>query len=212
MREIPAHPDLRLESVEQPWSGRFPLQVVKFRQRRFDGAWSAQRTWELWRRGRAAAILPYDPDTDRVLLIEQFRLPALAAGMDPVLVEIPAGLCEPGEDPEPTVRREMREETGLTVGAIVPIGNFLLTPGGCDEHCALFAGRVAIPATEADGLLGGAGLAAESEDIRVRAWSATDATERAVAGLFPNSVTSLALLWLAARREQLRTDWRGTPA
>src|SRR5579875_243712 len=92
---MPAHPDLRVESDQTVWNGRFALQVVKLRNRRFDGAMSGLRTWELGRRGRAAALLPYDPVADAVVLIEQFRLPALAAGVDPVMVEVPAGLCDP---------------------------------------------------------------------------------------------------------------------
>ena len=98
---IPPHPDVIIESEQQVWPGRFPLEVVKFRNRRFDGAMSATRTWELWRRGQAVALLPYDPATDTVVLIDQFRLPALAAALDPVLVELPAGLCEPNENPPP---------------------------------------------------------------------------------------------------------------
>ena len=103
---------------------------------------SGVKTWEVWRRGRAAAVLPYDPVADAVVLIEQFRLPALVAGLDPVLVELPAGLCDDGETPEATARREMMEEMGLAVGALRRIGGFLLTPGGADEVCELYAGRV----------------------------------------------------------------------
>jgi len=50
--------------------------VVKFRHRRFDGTMSGIRTWEVWRRGRASALLPYNPIADAVVLIEQFRFPA----------------------------------------------------------------------------------------------------------------------------------------
>ena len=44
--------------------GRFALDVVRFRHRRFDGTMSGTRTWEVLRRGRAAALLPYDPEAD----------------------------------------------------------------------------------------------------------------------------------------------------
>ena len=103
---LPADPNVAIETDETVWDGRFALQRIKFRQRRFDGQMSGLRTWELWRRGRAAALLPYDPAADAVVLIEQFRLPALAAGVDPVMVEVPAGLCDPGEEPATTVVRE----------------------------------------------------------------------------------------------------------
>ena len=204
---IPPHPGLLVTSDETVWSGRFTLQVVKFKQRRFDGAMSGTRTWELFRRGRAAAVLPYDPHADKVVLIEQFRLPALAAGLDPVMVEVPAGLCEPGEDPAATIRREAHEEMGLHVEQLERVGDFLLTPGGSDERCALFAGKVQAPAAGADGLSGHFGLASESEDIRVRVLPAAEAIEAAVAGRYPNSVTTIALLWLAARRDWLRSTW-----
>ncbi len=207
---MPSHPDVSVESDDAAWRGRFPLQVVRFRNRRFDGAMSGLRTWELWRRGRAAALLPYDPAADTVVLIEQFRLPALAAGMDPVMVEVPAGLCDPGEDPETTLVREAREEIGIAPRRVRHIGDFLLSPGGTDEKVALYAGDVTAPPADADGIVGSGGLAAENEDIRIRVWPAARAIDTALSGGFPNAVTSLALLWLAARHAQLRQDWSGT--
>ncbi len=204
---LPPHPDVAVDAETREWSGRFPLDIIRFRHRRFDGAMSGIRTWELWRRGRAAAVVPYDPIQDVVVLIEQFRLPALAAGLDPVLVELPAGLCDGDERPEATARREMQEEMGLTVGTLVHIGRFLLTPGGSDELCELYVGRVAAPPADAEGIAGHWGMAAEHEDIRVRVWPAGQAIEAALDGQMPNSVTMIGLLWLAARRERLRQEW-----
>ncbi len=204
---LPPHPDIAVDQDETVWNGRFPVQRIRFRNRRFDGRMSGPRVWELWRRGRAAALLPYDPQADAVVLIEQFRLPALAAGMAPVMVEVPAGLCDPGEDSETTLRREAVEEIGLTPRRLVHIGDFLLTAGGSDECVALYAGEVTAPRGDAAGLVGTAGLAAEEEDIRIRVWPAARAIETAIAGGFPNSVAAIALLWLAARRVQLRQEW-----
>ena len=206
---LASHPDLRIESQQRVWDGRFPLDLVRFRHRRFDGALSGVKTWEVWRRGRAAAVLPYDPDADAVVLIEQFRLPALAAGIDPVLVELPAGLLDDGETPEQTARREMQEEMALAVTDLWHIGGFLLTPGGADELCDIYVGRVVAPPADAQGIAGHAGLEQEDEDIRARVWRADDAIEAALAGRFVNSVTAIGLLWLAARREQVRAAWRG---
>ena len=204
---LPAHPDVRVESDETVWNGRFALQRIKFRNRRFDGAMSGLRTWELWRRGRAAALLPYDPVADVVVLIEQFRLPALAAGVDPVLVEVPAGLCDPGEDPETTLLREAEEEIGLTPRRLLPVGDFLLSPGGSDEQVAVYVGEVTSPPTDAEGIVGTAGLDAEHEDIRIRVWPAARAIAQALDGKFTNMITSVALLWFAARRESVRQAW-----
>lgn len=201
------HGDLSIVSDTRVWNGRFPLDVVRFRHRRFDGEESGEKTWEVWRRGRAAAVLPYDPIADVVVLIEQFRLPALVAGLNPVLVELPAGLCDDGESPETTARRETREEMGLEVGALRPIANVLLTPGGADETCALYAGRIEAPPADADGIAGHAGMVDEHEDIRVRVWPADRAIAAALAGEITNSVTMIGLLWLAIERPGLRKEW-----
>jgi ADP-ribose pyrophosphatase len=204
---LPRYPDLDVQAEETVWDGRFPLQRIRFRHRRFDGQMSIPLTWELWRRGKAVALLPYDPVTDRVILIEQFRLPALAAGMDPVLVEVPAGLCEAGEDPHATLLREAQEEIGITPRRLHRIGNFILTAGGADECVSLHAGEVDAPPP---GLHGCDGLASEGEDIRIRVWPAEAAIDAALAGTMPNSVTTIALLWLAARRAWLRAHWKDT--
>lgn len=207
-RPIPPHPDVTILSEQRVWSGRFPLDVVTFRHRRFDGAESDARTWELWRRGRAAAVLPWDPDRDVVVLIEQFRFPALAAGLDPVLVELPAGLCDDDETPDVTAHREMGEEMGMAADRLEWIGDYILTAGGSDETCALYAGRVRAPETGPDGIVGHGGEAVEHEDIRTRVWPADEAIEAALAGRFTNSITAIGLLWLAHRREWLREKWK----
>jgi ADP-ribose pyrophosphatase len=201
------HPDVIILSDDLVWNGRFTLHVIKFRNRRFDGVMSGVRTWELLCRGRAAAVVPYDPVTDQVVVIDQLRLPALAAGMDPVMTELCAGLCDGEDTAERTILRESQEEMGLEVRDLHRIGTFLLTPGGSEEHCTLFAGRVHVGATGPDGLMGYHGLAAENEDIRVRALPAQTAIDDALAGAYPNSVTTIGLLWLAARRGWLREKW-----
>lgn len=206
---LPIHPDVEIVSTDRVWDGRCPLDVVRFRHRRFDGTMSDIRTWELWRRGVAMAVLPYDPIADAVVLLEQFRLPALAAGVAPVMTEIPAGFAEPGELPDETARRECAEEIGLVPDRLEPIGEFVLTPGGCDERIGLHAGRVRAPAADVRGIAtGGGGIAAEHEDIRVRVMPAEAAIAAAVAGKIPNSVAALGLLWLGNRRDWLRNHWR----
>lgn len=208
---IPAHPDVAIDGAQRVWDRRTKLDIVRFRHRRFDGTMSDTRTWEVWRRGRAAAIVPYDPVRDAVVLIEQFRLPALVAGYDPVLVELPAGMCDGGEPPEITAAREIEEEMHLSATDLTPIGTFILTAGGADETCAIYVGRVAVPPAGPDGLVATTGgLAAEHEDIRVRVWDAAAAEAAALAGRIPNSVAALGLMWLAANRPRLRRDWTET--
>ena len=205
---ISPHPDATIEDQTRAWSGRFAVDLIRFRHRRFDGAMSDARTWELWRRGSAAGLVPYDPIADQVVLIEQFRLPALVAGLPPVMVEVPAGLIEDGEDPETAMHRELHEEMRLTADRLIKIGAFLLTPGGCDEVLHLYAGRVTAPPADEHGIAGLAGSEAEGEDIRTRVWPAGKAIEEALKGTFANSVTTIGLLWLGAKRLQLREEWK----
>jgi ADP-ribose pyrophosphatase len=204
---IPSRPDVLVDSEQRAWSGRFALDLIRFRHRRFDGTMSEPRTWELGRRGRAVALVPYDPVSDSVVLIEQFRLPALAAGIDPVMVELPAGLIEDGEDPEPAMHRELHEEMRLEADRLERIGAFLLSAGSSDELLDLYVGRVSAPHADDDGIAGHAGAEHEGEDIRIRVWPADKAIALALAGEMPNSVTTIGLLWLAAKRDFLRKQW-----
>src|SRR3546814_20224295 len=113
-------------------------------------------------RGHAAALLLYEPARDAVVLIGQFRPGAYAAGVNPWLVEVVAGIIEAGETPADVVQREAVEEAGCSVTALHPIGTFFITPGGSSETVALYCVR-----TDSSGAGGINGLAHEHVDIRV---------------------------------------------
>lgn len=201
---IPPAPGLDVLADELVWNGRFPLQRVRFTYRRFDGARSAELTWELWRRGRGVAVLPYDPATDRLALIEQFRLPALAAGFPPVMTECAAGLLETGEDPEAAARREIEEETGLRPDRFETIGRYMLMQGGCDETMFLYAARTPLPEP---GDAGNFGLVQEGEDIRLLILPADAAFALLDANRIENATAALCLWWLRHHRARLRQAW-----
>jgi ADP-ribose pyrophosphatase len=203
-KPIPAHQGLEVLSDDVVWDGRFPLQRIRFRRTRFDGAPGGIQTWELWRRGGAVAVLPWDPWTDRVALIEQFRLPALAAGFDPVMVECPAGLMEPTEDPAEAARRELAEETGLVADRMLPMGRYILNQGGSDENITIFLARTRLPEP---GLAGHHGLDHEHEDIRLTVMDATDAIAMLDDNRMCNATGALCLSGFARRRDALLKDW-----
>ncbi|MDB5416511.1 MAG: nudF [Rubritepida sp.] len=200
---IPPFPGLEIQADELVWSGRFPLQRVRFSYERFDGARSPVLTWELWRRGRGVAMLPYDPWTDRVALIEQFRLPAHAAGLPPVHTECVAGLLEEGEDPEEAARRETTEEAALTPDLVESIGQYMLMQGGCDEVMFLHCGRTRLPESAAVTH----GLADEGEDIRLLIMPAEKAFAMLDSNAIRNATCALSLYWLRQNRLRLRTEW-----
>ncbi len=207
MAETETDPSLVVESREMVWKRRTQLDVVRFRNRRFDQTMSEPRTWEVWLRGHAVGVLPYDPVQDRLVMIEQFRYPALLAGVDPVMLEVPGGFSDANETEAQTAAREMQEEMGLAPDRLHRIGQFVLSAGGSDESVTIFAGRVVTPPADADGVAGFGGLASENEDIRIRVLDAQSTIGHALAGHFPNSITSLALLWFASKREWLRQEW-----
>ena len=84
---------------------------------------------ELFERGDAAVVLPYDPLREEIVLVEQFRLGALERAGDPWLLEPVAGIIEPGEAPPAVARREAAEEAGLELLDLVPIGSYFPSPG-----------------------------------------------------------------------------------
>ena len=198
---------LVVQSRETVWKRRTQLDVVRFRNRRFDNTMSAERTWEVWLRGHAVGVLPYDPVLDRLVMIEQFRYPAVLAGVEPVMMEVPGGFTDANESEHQTAAREMQEEMGLATDRLHRIGRFVLSAGGSDENVTIFAGRVKAPVADGQGIAGYGGLASENEDIRIRVLDASAAIENALAGQYQNSITAIALLWFASKREWLRQEW-----
>lgn len=200
---IAPHPGLEIAEDELVWSGRFPLQRVRFTYQRFDGGRSRELTWELWRRGQGVAMLPYDPWTDRVAMIEQFRLPVHAAGLPPIHRECIAGLLELGEDPGIAAMREAEEEAGLQPDRVESIGRFMLMQGGCDELMHLYCGRARLPESASTHH----GLAEEGEDIRVLIGPAEEAFAALDANAIQNATAALCLYWLRQNRARLRAQW-----
>ena len=185
------------------YKGFFEIVRYRFRHRLFAGGWSGEIEREVFERGHAVAVLPYDPAADAVVLIEQFRIGAFVAGMAPWQTEIVAGIIEEGEAPEDVARREAEEEAGAAIGALIPICRYLVSPGGASESVQLYCGRV-----DSKGLGGIHGLPHEHEDIRVEVYSFAAALEALHAGKIGNVVTLVALQWLALNRERVRKAWR----
>ncbi len=129
-----------VEIIERttPYRGCFRIEAYRLRHQRFGGGWTEVMTRELFERGHAAVVLPYDPARDVVVLIEQFRIGAYAAGRGPWLIEAVAGIVEPGEEPEDVARREAMEEAGCAITALEAIGTVMPSPGGSSEILHLY--------------------------------------------------------------------------
>ena len=185
------------------FNGYFQVHRHRLTHSLYRGGQSAVLEREVFERGHVAAVLPLDPVLDEVVLIEQFRPGAMAAGWEPWLLECVAGVFEAGESAEELVRREAWEEAGLEVLDLVPVARFLTSPGACSETVHLYCGRV--DAGRAGGIHG---LAEEGEDIRVVRMSVDEAVAALDEGRIVNAKTIIALHWLARHRTDLYRRWR----
>ncbi len=192
--------DYEIRAVDTPFQGFFRVDRYRLRHKRYAGDWTPEIEREIFVRGHAAGVFPYDPRLDRILLVEQFRLAAALAGRPSHwTLEVPAGIIPEGQDPEAVARRELAEETGLAAEALMPLYTFMPSPGGAAETVWLYAALVDLA-----GVGGHAGVAAEHEDIRIVVMEAEEAFARMRRCEIDNAITLLSLQWLQLNREKLR--------
>ncbi len=184
------------------FQGYFRVDRYQLRHETFSGGMTAETSREVFERGHGAAALPYDPVRDELVLQEQFRIGAHAAGREPWLIEVTAGIIEDGETPEGVVRRELQEEAGLEALDLEPIAEVLVSPGGTSESLAIYCARV--DATGAGGIFG---LESEAEDIRAFVIPASEAASLVDGGRITNAVALIALQWFVLNRDKIRSQW-----
>ena len=194
------------------FQGYFRVDRLHVQHERFDGTQSPVFTREIFHRSPlVTGVLLFDPQPDKVMLVEQFRAgPAASGAPHPWLMEIVLGMVDADETPEQAARREVLEEAGCEVQDLLPITSYYSSPGGTSEYIHLFAGRVTAPAE------GGVfGLADENEDIRVHVMDAARAISLVYANKIQDAQTLIALQWFAMHHTDLRSRWLvsdvGTP-
>ncbi len=193
--------DVKIISKETLFQGFFQMVKYTFKHKLFDGGWSQPVERELFERGHAAAMLPYDPARDEVVLIEQIRVGALEHE-SPWQLEIVAGIMDADEETEELVRREAMEEAGLEVTNIASVASYYPSAGGCSEKLDVFVGQVS-----SLGAGGVYGLEYENEDIRALVMNRSDAYALIAEGKIENGASIVALQWLELNHEKLRTEW-----
>jgi ADP-ribose pyrophosphatase len=195
--------DVEVLKKEVLFTGFFALNRYTIKHALFAGGTSAEIRREVFERGHAVGVLPYDPARDEVVLLEQFRFPAMETSASPWLVEVVAGIIEPGEDLEDVCHREAQEEAGVNLQKLTKINSYLASPGACTERIHLYIAKV--DASEASGIHG---LDSEAEDIRVFRLSLTDAKEWLRSGKIDNSTAIIALQWLLLNKTDLLASWQ----
>lgn len=195
--------DVELARNETLHQGFFRMVCLHLRHRLFAGGWSPALSREVVLHGTVAAIVPYDPVRDEIVLIEQFRPGKYAAGdPDPWCISIAAGMVEPGESTAEMARRETQEETGCAVGRLEQALTFYSSPGGSSQHVTLYCGEIS-----AEGVGGLHGVEDEGEDIRAFAVSAADAFAMVARDEVDNAISLVGLQWLETHRDGLRKRW-----
>ena len=180
----------------------FKVDEFDVSHRQFDGAMSAVQRRLVFERGDAVAVLLFNADRKSVVLVEQFRLPALIGRRrdhpstdEAWLLEAVAGMIDRGETPEVAAAREAFEETGYRVRALEPVGRFFASPGGTSERIFLFFAQVA----DADRVGPGGGLG--DEGVHVVEMPLEDLYARLGQGLLEDPKLIIAAYWL---RDRLR--------
>ncbi len=194
--------DVEIIARETVYRGFFSLDLYRFRHRLFNGEMSGEVKREIFERGHAAVLLPFDPVRDEVVLVEQVRIAAYDTSETPYLLEMVAGMIEEGETVEDVARREAQEEAGLEVGRVKKCLSYLASPGGTSERLTIMVGEV--DATMAEGIHG---LAEEHEDIRVHVVSREFAYQCVEDGKIDNAASVIALQWLQLHYQDLRKEW-----
>lgn len=194
--------DLQIISRELQWQGYFKMVKFTFEHRLFKGGVSQTIERELFERGHAVVVIPYDPVSDQLVLIEQIRVGAFDHDMSPWLIELVAGIIEEGEDPEDVARRETIEETGLEAVKCQKIMSYLSSPGGMSEQIDLYIAQI-----DANEIVELAGLEEEGEDIRVFTMSRADAYQALERGEICNGASVIGIQWLQLNYQRIRRAW-----
>ncbi|PLL11370.1 tellurium resistance protein [Tabrizicola sp. TH137] len=195
--------EVAVDRIRTPYAHFFAVEEWRLGWRQFGGAMGAPQDRAVFVMTDAVTVLPYDPRRDRVLLIEQFRVGALARGDQAAWqLEAIAGRIDPGETPEEAARREALEEAGLTLGPLLPVAGYYPSPGAISEYLYSYVALTDLP----DGTAGVFGAAEEAEDIRGHLISFDRMMDLAATGELTNGPMLLTALWLQRERPRLRAE------
>ncbi|WNO10858.1 NUDIX domain-containing protein [Teredinibacter sp. KSP-S5-2] len=175
------------------YNGFFKLISHTIQHSLFQGGLSQAYTREVLERGHAVAVLLHDPQLDQIVLIEQFRIGAIHSE-NPWLIELVAGIVEPGELPEDVAIREAEEECGAQIENLELITSYFNSAGGSTETTTIYYAHV-----DASTIEGVHGLDSENEDIRVVKMGTQDFLNKVTNNEFNTASLVTAGYWLLSK-------------
>ena len=190
--------DVKITTKETVYQGYASVEYYTLRHRLFEGGWSPTFGRELLVRYNAVAVLPYDPITDKVILIEQFRIGALKDDCSPWQLEVVAGVIDKDKTKEEIAHMELKEEAGLETDNLIRVHQYWTSPGCLSENVTLYCAIV--DSNQADGIHG---VDSENEDIKVHVMESSKAFEIVKSGRINNAFTIIALQWLELNKDTL---------
>lgn len=201
VRFAPQATDFAYESQENLFGDFFRMAKLQVSHSTFQGSTAGPLRREVFVGSDAALVLPYDPTTDLVVMVEQFRMgPLLRGDKNPWVLEPIAGMIDAGETPEQAALRESEEEAGLQGITLEKMFSYYPSTGNATDYFFCYLGLCDLP--EPKTYTGG--LATESEDLRLHVMPFDDAFALIDTGEVENAASLTMLLWLARNRDRLR--------
>ena len=178
----------------------FKIDELMVAHQKNDGTTSSVQRRLVFERGDSVAVLLFNRERNTIVLVEQFKVPALVARRrdeptttDGWLVETLAGMIDAGETPQMAAIRETLEETGYRIATPELIGRFFASPGGTSERVFLYFAEVG----DTDRVSAGGGI--EDEDVKVLEVGLDQTFEQLAAGLIEDPKLAIAAYWLQNR-------------
>ncbi len=194
--------DWKIIQRDRVYNGHFKVDQFTVQHELFEGGVSKELVRERVSRQNSVGVLPYDPNRDEVVLIEQFRMGPLEQDENPWMIEIIAGLVEVGESFEQVAIRESIEEANCELLEIQHVSSFYPSPGGFSE-----LSHVYIAKADTSNLGGVYGEKEEGEDIRVKIVSTDDAFAMLENGSIRSAIPMITLLRFKLLKDHFRKIW-----
>ena len=196
--------DVIIHNVETRFQGFFKIDCYQLSHKLFNGGQSDILSREIFERGDAVVLMPYDAKLDKVILLEQFRPGAIREGETPWLLEFVAGMFNADEEPEDVAIREAEEEAGLIIPSddLISILSYFSSPGGMSEKIHLYAACIDTSKLRNDKSV--YGLEGENEDILVHIMPRSEAMTLLSQGKINTAATIIGLQWLALNYQSLQ--------